>query len=76
MEGIKRLNKEYSNKPGVQRESGSVDTMLADTEKTEKKKQLALILEKQIQSVCNISLNEIDVDEVEKTVKELEDYCL
>jgi len=29
MEGIKRLNKEYSNKPGVQRESGSVDTMVA-----------------------------------------------
>lgn len=59
----------------IRRYAGS-QHVLADAEKTEKKKQLALILEKQIQSVCNISLNEIDIDEVEKTVKELEDYCL
>lgn len=57
----------------VRRYAGSQHA-LADVEKTEKKKQLALVLEKQIQKVCNISLDKIDIEKVEKIAKELEDY--
>ncbi len=59
----------------IRRYAGSQHA-LADAEKTEKKKQLALILEKQIQDVCNIFLNKIDIGKVDKIAKELEDYCL
>lgn len=57
----------------IRRYAGSQHA-LADVEKTEKKKQLALVLEKQIQEVCNISLNEIDIEKVEEVAKELEGY--
>ncbi|MCF7865172.1 MAG: HD domain-containing protein [Candidatus Pacebacteria bacterium] len=57
----------------IRRYAGSQHA-LADVEKTEKKKQLALVLEKQIQEVCNISLNEIDIKKVEQVAKELEGY--
>lgn len=57
----------------IRRYAGSLHA-LADVEKTEKKKQLALVLEKQIQEVCNISLGEIDIEKVEKIAKELEGY--
>jgi hypothetical protein len=48
--------------------------VLSDVEKTEKKKQLALILEKQIQEKSQISLNEITFDQVLAGVEDIREY--
>ena len=48
--------------------------VLADVEKTEKKKQLALVLEKQIQEKSQISLNQINSDQILADVESLRNY--
>lgn len=57
----------------IQRYSGR-EHVLADIEKTEKKKQLALVLEKQIQEKSKIPLNEINSEQVFAVAEGLKDY--
>lgn len=57
----------------IQRYAGR-EHVLADIEKTEKKKQLALILEKQIQDKSKRSVSEIDDNQVAAIVEELKSY--
>lgn len=52
------------------------DHVLANVEKTENKKQLALVLEKQIQEKCKDSLVDINDDQVASVVEELKDYVI
>ena len=48
--------------------------VLADIEKTERKKQLALVLEKQIQEKCEVSLDDITDDKVGRIVEDIRNY--
>ncbi len=57
----------------IQRYAGR-EHVLADIEKTEKKKQLALMLEKQIQDKAKDNVAEIDDSSILEIVKELKDY--
>ncbi len=57
----------------IQRYAGR-EHVLADIEKTEKKKQLALVLEKQIQEKSNMSLSEISNEQVTNLVEEHRQY--
>ncbi len=57
----------------IKRYAGS-EHVLSDVEKTENKKQLALILEKQIQEKSQISLNEITFDQVLAGVEDIREY--
>ncbi len=57
----------------IQRYAGR-EHVLADIEKTEKKKRLALILEKQIQDKSQVALTEINDDNVASIVEVLRNY--
>ncbi len=58
----------------VKRRYAGREHVLADIEKTEKKKQLALILEKQIQEKCSESVAGIDDVRISQVMIELIDY--
>lgn len=57
----------------IQRYSGR-EHVLADIEKTEKKKQLALVLEKQIQEKSSMSLDDITDDNIASIVEVMRNY--